>query len=37
MKKTDAEVTKAIDLYNTLKDDIPYGPDDQSAEPSQQD
>ena len=37
MKKSDAEVTEAIDLYKSLRDDIPYGPEDQSAEPPQQD
>ena len=37
MKKSDAEVTEAIDLYKALGDDISYGPDDQPAEPPQQD
>ena len=37
MKKSDAEVTEAIDLYKALRDDIPYEPEDQSAEPPQQD
>ena len=37
MKKSDAEVTEAIDLYKALRDNIPYGPEDQSAEPPQQD
>ena len=37
MKKSDAEVTEAIDLYKALEDDIPYGPEDQPAEPPQQD
>ena len=37
MKKSDAEVMEAIDLYKALGDDIPYGPEDQSAEPPQQD
>ena len=37
MKKSDAEVTEAIDLCKALRDDIPYGPEDQSAEPPQQD
>ena len=37
MKKSDAEVMEAIDLYKALRDDIPYGPEDQSAEPPQQD
>ena len=37
MKKSDAEVTEAIDLYKALGDDISYGPVDQSAEPPQQD
>ena len=36
MKKSEAEVTEAIDLYKALRDDIPYGPEDQSAEPLQQ-
>ena len=37
MKKSDAEVTEAIDLYTALGDDISYGPEDQPAEPPQQD
>ena len=37
MRKSDAEVTEAIDLYKALRDDIPYGPEDKSAEPQQQD
>ena len=37
MKKSDVEVTEAIDLYKALGDDIPYGPEDQSTEPLQQD
>ena len=37
MKKSDAEVTEAINLYKVLGDDIPYGPEDQSAELPQQD
>ena len=37
MKKSDAEVTKAIDLYKALRDDISYGPEDQPDEPPQQD
>ena len=37
MKKSDAEVTEAINLYKALGDDIPYGPEDQPAEPPQQD
>ena len=37
MTKTDAKITEAIDLYKALNDNIPYGPEDQSAEPSQQD
>ena len=37
MKKSDAEVTEAIDLYKALKDDISYGTEDQSTEPPQQD
>ena len=36
MKKSDAEVTEAIDLYKALRDDIHYGPEDQSSEPPQQ-
>ena len=36
MKKSDAEVIEAIDLYKALRDDISYGPEDQSAEPPQQ-
>ena len=37
MKKSDTEVTEAIDLYKVLGNDIPYGTEDQSAEPPQQD
>ena len=37
MRKSDAEVTEAIDIYKALGDDIHYGPEDQSTEPSQQD
>ena len=37
MKKSDAEVTEAIDLHKALRDDIYYGPEDQPAEPPQQD
>ena len=37
MKKSDAEVMEAIDLYKALGDDISYGPEDQPAEPLQQD
>ena len=37
MKKSDAEVTEAIDLYKALGDDISYGPENQSTEPPQQD
>ena len=36
MKKSDAEVTEAINLYKALQDDIPYGPEVQPAEPQQQ-
>ena len=37
MKKSDAEVTEAINLYKALRDDIPYGPEDQPSDPPQQD
>ena len=37
MKKSDAEVMEAIDLYKALRDDISYGPVDQPAELPQQD
>ena len=37
MKKSDAEVTEAIDIYKALGDNISYGPEDQSAEPLQLD
>ena len=37
MKKSDAEVTEAIDLYKALRDEFPYGPEDQPADPPQQD
>ena len=35
MKKSDAEVTEAMDLYKALGDDISYGPEDQPAVPPQ--
>ena len=35
MRKLDAEVTEAIDIYKALGDDISYGPEDQSTEPPQ--
>ena len=35
MKKSNAGVTEGIDLYKALRDDIPYEPEDQSAEPPQ--
>ena len=37
MRKSDAEVAEAIDIYKALRDNIPYGPEDQSTEPPQQD
>ena len=37
IKKSDAEVTEAIDFYKALRDNISYGLEDQSAEPPQQD
>ena len=37
MKKSDAEVTEAIDIYKALRDDIAYEPEDQSTEPPQLD
>ena len=37
MKKSDAEVAEAIHIYKALGDNIPYGPEDQSTEPPQQD
>ena len=37
MKKSDAEVMEAIDLYRALGDNISYVPEDQSTEPPQQD
>ena len=33
MKKSDAEVMEAVDIYKALGDDISYAPEDQSAEP----
>ena len=35
MKKSDAEVTEAIDLYKALRDNIYYGPENQPAGPQQ--
>ena len=37
MRKSDAEVAEAIDIYKALGDDIRYIPEDQSTEPPQQD
>ena len=37
MRKSDAEVTEAIDIYKALRDNISYGPEDQSTEPPYQD
>ena len=37
MRKSDAEVAEAIDIYKALRDDISYGPEDQQADPPQQD
>ena len=37
IKRSDAAVNEAIDLYKALGNDIPYGPEDQSSEPPQQD
>ena len=37
LNKSDAEVAEAIDIYKALGDDIPYGPENQSTEPPQQD
>ena len=37
MRKSDAEVAEAINIYKALGDDIPYRPDDQSTETPQQD
>ena len=33
MKKSNVEMTEAIDLYNALNDDVYYGPEEQPAEP----
>ena len=37
MRKSDAEVAEAIDIYKALGDNISYGPEDQSTEPPQLD
>ena len=37
MRKSDAEVVEAIEIYKALRDDISYRPEDQSTEPPQQD
>ena len=37
MRKSDAEVAEAIDIYKALRDNIPYEPEAQSTEPPQQD
>ena len=36
MKKSDAEMTEAIDLYKAQGDDMFYGPKEQHAESQQQ-
>ena len=37
MKKTDVEITQAIDLYKALRDYVYYRPEEQPTEPQQQD
>ena len=37
MKESDAEVMEGIDLYKALRDNISCGPEDQPAEPPQED
>ena len=37
IRKSDAEVAETIDIYKALRDDISYGPEDQSTEPPHQD
>ena len=37
MRKSGAKVTEAIDINKALRDDISYGPEDQSTEPPHQD
>ena len=37
MRKSDAEAAEAIYIYKALRDDISYGPEDQSTEPPHQD
>ena len=37
IKKSDAEVTEAIDLHKALGDDVHYGPEDKPNDPQQQD
>ena len=36
MKKSENDMAEAINLYNALRDDIYYYPEDQPAEPQQQ-
>ena len=36
MRKSDAEVVEAIDIYKALGDNISYGPKDQTTEPPHQ-
>ena len=36
MKKSKAEMTEAINLFKALGDDFCYGPEEQPAEPQQQ-
>ena len=37
MRKSGADIAEAIDIYKALRDDISYGPEDQSTEPPHQD
>ena len=36
MRKSDAEVAEAVDIYKAVRDNIPYRSEDQSTEPPQQ-
>ena len=36
IKRSEAEMAEAIDIYKALGDDIYYGPEEQPAEPQQQ-
>ena len=36
LKRSEPEITEAMDIYKALSDDTYYGPEEQSADPPQQ-